>query len=174
MKLELKNLENLQRQEKQEVKEQIKTTTAEIQEIEFKKNILFVEVMSLEAYEAIEIACKRLATECKEGLQDVLKQFYYLRKIEDIVQKTIKEMQFAVDLAINMPKDELRRHSLELGYTAEILDYSEDSFVNELEKKLKERKEKIKLDRTIIDKETGEIKPIKIKTPSKPYLKVCK
>lgn len=176
----LKNLQNLQRIQKQEAKEEIKitTTTAEIQEIEFKKNILFIEVMSFEAYQSIEIACNNLVNECKEGLQDVLKQLHHLRVIEDTIQKTIKELQpIALDKGINMPKDELKRYSLEIGYTAEILDFSEDSEIIELEKKIKERKEKLRLARehTIIDEKTGEIiKPAKIKTPSKPYLKICK
>lgn len=174
----LHNLHNLQRVQKQEAREEIKTTTttAEIQEIEFKKKILFVEVVSLEAYEALEIACKQLVKDCQEGLQDTLQQFYFLRKMQDTLEETILQLQpLAIDKAISLHKDELK--GLEIGYTAEILDFS-DPEIKRLETALKERKEKIKLatkGHTIMDETTGEIiKPATIKTPSKPYLKLCK
>ncbi len=125
----------------------------------------------------LRFSMERLAEECNEGRAEILTYFRNVRDLEAICKSAIDAIaENAISNAHRAGESISSMYGLEIGYSAEYLDYEQDPEYNTLKKQLKIREEALKNAYKellpTIDKETGEIIPrVKIKTLSKAYLK---
>lgn len=125
----------------------------------------------------LRFSMEKLAEECNEGRAEILTYFRNIRDLEAICKSAINAIaENAISNAHRAGESISSMYGLEIGYSAEYLDYEQDPEYNTLKKQLKIREETLKNAYKellpTIDKETGEVIPrVKIKTLSKAYLK---
>ncbi len=125
----------------------------------------------------LRFSMETLAEECNEGRAEILTYFRNVRDLEAICKSAIDAIaENAISNAHRAGESISSMYGLEIGYSAEYLDYEQDPEYSNLKKQLKIREEALKNAYKgllpTIDKETGEVIPrVKIKTHSKAYLK---
>ena len=115
----------------------------------------------------------------KNGQIDALPEYIEARKQEEYYKQLGKELQpYAINEREQYPEKRLniKGATIELSYSGDRLNYSEDTIYNELEKALKQRQKELKMahdtEHTIVDCNGEVIPKVGIKTHGKQIIKV--